>query len=163
MSEKNFQEVIKEIHNKDDRFGKGAYYFIREALDHTLKSLEKTSQGKSGHVSGNELLEGIREYALDHTLKNLEKAKTKNKGHVSGSELLDGIRDYALDRFGPMTMTLMEHWNISKCRDFGEIVFMLVEYGILGRTDNDSIKDFENGYEFTDAFEVPFMPGNKTN
>ena len=86
MSEKNFPEVIKEIHHKDDRFGKGAYYFIREALDHTLK--------------------------------NLEKSNKKNKGHVSGIELLNGIRDYALDRFGPMTMTLMEHWNISKCRRF---------------------------------------------
>ena len=41
MSEKNFPDVIKEIHSKDNRYGKGAYYFIREALDHTLKSLEK--------------------------------------------------------------------------------------------------------------------------
>ena len=108
MSEKNFPEVIKEIHHKDDRFAKGAYYFIREALDHTLK--------------------------------NLEKANSKNKGHVSGTELLNGIRDYALDRFGPMTMTLMEHWNISKCRDFGDIVFNLVDHGILGRTENDTSK-----------------------
>ena len=41
MSDKNFPDVIKEIHDQDDRFGKGAYYFIREALDHTLKSMEK--------------------------------------------------------------------------------------------------------------------------
>ena len=41
MSDKNFPEVIKEIHEQDDRFGKGAYYFIREALDHTLKSMDK--------------------------------------------------------------------------------------------------------------------------
>ena len=77
MSDKNFPDVIKEIHDQDDRFGKGAYYFIREALDHTLKSIEKD--------------------------------KDKNKGHVSGRELLEGIRDYALDRFGPMTLTLMDH------------------------------------------------------
>ena len=32
MSDKNFPDVIHEIHAKDDRFGKGAYYFIREAL-----------------------------------------------------------------------------------------------------------------------------------
>ena len=131
MSEKNFPDVIKEIQAKDSRYAKGAYYFIREALDHTLKSLDKNTR--------------------------------KNKGHVSGGELLEGIRVYAIDRFGPMSKTLLNHWNIKTCKDFGEIVFMLVEYGILGRTDNDSIKDFENGYEFTDAFEVPFMPGNKTN
>ena len=91
MSDKKFPEVIKEIHASDPRYGKGAYYFIREALDHTLKTLAKD--------------------------------KSKNKGHVSGTQLLDGIRDFALDRFGPMTLTIMEHWNIKKCRDFGDIVF----------------------------------------
>lgn len=73
-------------------------------------------------------------------------------------QLLDGIRDYALDRFGPMTLTLMDHWNIKKCRDFGNIVFNLVDFGILGRTENDSLEDFEGGYSFDEAFELPFMP-----
>jgi uncharacterized repeat protein (TIGR04138 family) len=100
---------------------------------------------------------------LDHTLKNLEKEDRKNKGHVSGIELLNGIRDYALDRFGPMTMTLMKHWNISKCRDFGDIVFNLVDHGILGRTENDSLEDFEGGYTFKEAFEYPFQPKDQKN
>ena len=120
--------MIKEIHASDPRYGKGAYYFIREALDHTLKKLKKD--------------------------------QSKNKGHVSGTQLLDGIRDYALDRFGPMTLTLMEHWNIQKCRDFGDIVFNLVDFGILGRTENDSLEDFEGGYSFEEAFEIPFQPKN---
>lgn len=131
MSDKKFPEVIKEIHASDPRYGKGAYYFIREALDHTLKTLEKD--------------------------------KPKNKGHVSGTQLLDGIRDFALDRFGPMTLTIMEHWNIKKCRDFGDIVFNLVDFGILGRTENDSLEDFENGYNFQDAFELPFLPKDLEN
>ena len=126
MSDKNFPDVVKDIQSKDDRYGKGAYFFIREALDHTLRSHEKS--------------------------------KSKGSGHVSGEELLEGIRDYAIDRFGPMAMTLMNHWNIKTCKDFGEIVFKLVEYGILGRTENDSIADFEKGYDFLDAFEPPFMP-----
>ena len=128
MTDKNFPEVIKEIHASDPRYGKGAYYFIREALDHTLKKLKKD--------------------------------QSKNKGHVSGTQLLDGIRDYALDRFGPMTLTLVEHWNIQKCRDFGDIVFNLVDFGILGRTENDSLEDFEGGYSFEEAFELPFQPKN---
>ena len=126
MSDKNFPDVVKDIQSKDDRYGKGAYFFIREALDHTLRSHEKS--------------------------------KSKGSVHVSGEELLEGIRYYAIDRFGPMAMTLMNHWNIKTCKDFGEIVFKLVEYGILGRTENDSIADFEKGYDFLDAFETPFMP-----
>ena len=126
MSDKNFPEVVKEIHRKDGRYAKGAYFFIREALDHTLKSLDKNAR--------------------------------KNKGRVSGEELLEGIRSFALDRFGPMTLTLMNHWNIRQCRDFGNIVFNLVEFGILGRTDSDSLEDFEGGYNFSEAFESPFLP-----
>lgn len=131
MSDKNFPDVVREIHSRDTRYGKGAYYFIREALDHTLKVSEKKSQSKGGHVSGNELLEGIREYALE--------------------------------RFGPMTMTMMDHWNIRQCRDFGEIVFNLVEHGILGRTENDSLEDFENGYDFDQAFNAPYLPNSRKN
>ena len=86
----------------------------------------------------------------------MEKTKGKSKGHVSGSELLEGIKDYALEKFGPMTLTLMNHWNIKKCRDFGDIVFNLVDHGILGRTENDSLADFEGGYNFQEAFEGPF-------
>ena len=48
-----------------------------------------------------------------------------------------------------------------KCRDFGEIVFNLVEHGILGRTENDSLEDFENGYEFATAFNEPFLPNRR--
>ena len=100
MSDKNFPDVIREIHEQDNRYGKGAYYFIREALDHTLKSMQKNKQGEGGHVSG--------------------------------IQLLEGIRDYALDKFGPMTLTMMDHWNIQKCRDFWEIVFNLVDLVSLG-------------------------------
>ena len=77
MSDKNFPDVIKEIHHKDDRFAKGAYYFIREALDHTLKSMESNRGKNKGHVSGRELLDGIKDYALERfgpmtlTLMNL--------------------------------------------------------------------------------------------
>ena len=31
MTDKNFPEVIRKIHDQDNRFGKGAYYFIRGA------------------------------------------------------------------------------------------------------------------------------------
>ena len=52
----------------------------------------------------------------------------------------------------------MNHWNVTKCRDFGDIVFNLVDHGILGRTENDSLSDFEDGYNFQEAFEGPFLP-----
>ena len=68
MSDKNrdFNEVVDLILQDDARFTKGVYYFMREALDHTLNDLKRRKKiRKTNHVSGQQLLEGIREYALE--------------------------------------------------------------------------------------------------
>ncbi len=100
--------------------------------------------------------------ALDYTLKeHAGKADTGGRRHVTGMELLDGIREYAINQFGPLTLTVFLEWNIRRCEDFGEIVFQLVDYGILGKTENDRKSDFAGGYDFEEAFLVPFLPENK--
>ena len=89
--------------------------------------------------------------ALEYTMK-----KHKREGHVSGRELLDGIRALALEKFGPMTRTVLLHWGIKSTHDFGRIVFILVDRELLGKQPEDSIRDFENVYDFETAFEKPF-------
>lgn len=92
----------------------------------------------------------VRE-GLDHTVKKLDKPR-----HVSGQELLAGMREYALEEFGPVTKRVLSEWGINECIDFGNIVFNLVNHGLLGKTDEDSIEDFMSGYDFTEAFIKPF-------
>lgn len=100
--------------------------------------------------------------ALDFTIKHAEEEEPdRGTRHVRGPELLEGIRKYALDQYGPMTLTLMHEWNIRTCLDFGEIIFQLVDYGVLGKTEDDSIEDFQNGYNFEEAFLGPFLPTGK--
>jgi uncharacterized repeat protein (TIGR04138 family) len=41
-----------------------AYHFVQEGLNHTLKSLKRGGQHTHRHVSGQELLHGLREFAL---------------------------------------------------------------------------------------------------
>ncbi len=102
--------------------------------------------------------------ALDFTISRAEEEEPeRGTRHVRGPELLAGIRDYALEQFGPMALTLLEDWNIRNCRDFGEIVFQLVDYGVLGKTEDDSIEDFADGYDFEEAFLGPFLPSGKTD
>jgi uncharacterized repeat protein (TIGR04138 family) len=98
--------------------------------------------------------------ALEHTRKQLGKDK-KGPKHVSVQELLNGIREYALEQYGPMAITLFEEWGVVSCQDFGEIVFIMVEYNVLAKTERDSRADFENAYTFDDAFRRPFLPANK--
>jgi uncharacterized repeat protein (TIGR04138 family) len=79
--------------------------------------------------------------------------------HVSGRELLDGIRELGLARFGLMTMTVFEHWGVTRTEDFGAIVFQLVDGGLLSKTEEDSMRDFEGAYDFHEAFVEKFPWG----
>ena len=97
--------------------------------------------------------------ALDHTLKLRRKHRSDISRHVNGGELLDGVRQYALRQFGPMVVTVFHYWGLRKCEDFGEMVFNLVGAGIFGKTETDSMEDFQNAYTFQAAFVEPFQPG----
>ena len=61
----SFQETVLEICKKDARFQADAYFFLVEALDVTVKDIRKNQPDHGRHVSGKELLNGIKEYALD--------------------------------------------------------------------------------------------------
>lgn len=64
MQAVNFEEILDKIVTNDPRYQREGYFFLREALDHTQKMVAKSKKGEIRHVSGQELLEGIREYAL---------------------------------------------------------------------------------------------------
>ena len=90
---------------------------------------------------------------LDFTVRRLEKPR-----HVSGQELLEGIREFAIEEFGPMAKTVLNGWGITRTEDIGEIVFNMVETGLLGKTEEDSRADFADGYDFDEAFRKPYQP-----
>ena len=126
MQEVSFEETLEQLLAKDPRYQRDAYLFLREALDYTQKRVGKENSGKVRHVTGQELLEGIRQFALE--------------------------------QFGPMTITVLEEWGVRQCGDFGELVFNMLEAGLLAKTAQDSRADFEGGYVFKDAFRKPFLP-----
>jgi uncharacterized repeat protein (TIGR04138 family) len=131
MHKVNFDEELEKILARDPRYDREAYHFVREALEHTQKMLK--SRGRS---------------------------RTDTR-HVTGQQLLEGIRDLALQQFGPMAITVFEEWGIHRCEDFGEIVFNMVEQGLLSKTKEDSRADFAGGYDFDTAFRQPFLPSSK--
>src|SRR6267154_4519188 len=149
MQAVSFEEVLELVLAKDTRYHRDAYQFLREALDYTQKKA-----GKEYRVPSE---------ARDTTVEETKAVvpKEEDQKHVSGQELLEGIRDYALKEFGPMVTTVFEEWGIRSCKDFGEMVFLLVDHRILRKTDKDSHADFENGYDFHDAFRKPFLPKAK--
>ncbi len=132
MQDPDFAEIVSLICKEDPRFDKRAYGFIRAGLDHTVKELRKK-----------------------------EPARGDKSFHVSGPELLDGLRAYALEQFGPMAKTVLNDWGIKRCRDFGDIVFNLIEYNVFSKTADDQREDFSDTYTFDEAFVKPFQPAKR--
>jgi len=142
MNTANFDEALDQIVQKDTRYHRDAYLFVREALDHTQKLVNKSSKSESRAA--------------------VEEAAEGKVRHVSGQELLAGIRAYALEQFGPMALTVLCEWGVRRCEDFGEIVFNMVENHLLAKTKKDSREDFKGGYDFEEAFQQPFLPTGKS-
>ncbi len=126
----NFEEVVGNIVARDGRYHCDAYLFVRDALEFTQKM-----RGKG---------------------------KRTELRHVNGQQLLEGIREYALELYGPMTLTVLSEWRVRGCEDFGEIVFAMVEAGLLAKTPEDTRDDFKGVFDFDIAFRQPFLPKRKS-
>ncbi|MGA0919703.1 MAG: Minf_1886 family protein, partial [Gemmatimonadaceae bacterium] len=73
--------------------------------------------------------------------------------HLTGRELALGCRDLALERYGVLARSVLEHWGIRASGDLGEVVFTLVDVGLLHAQPNDDKADFVDVFDFTDAFD----------
>lgn len=104
---------------------------------------------------------GQRAYAF--VLAALEDVvlRLPRRRHVSGEELTQGCRELAIRLYGPLAKTVLGHWNIRSTRDFGEIVFNLLEVGVLSKDEADSRNDFDDLFDFTDVFERNYPWGRR--
>jgi len=94
--------------------------------------------------------------ALHHVIRELPEPR-----HVSGTELAQGVRELALDRFGPMARTVLHHWGIRNTRNVGDVVFALVECGVLIKQEDDIPDDFEDVFDFDQAFDEGYPWGER--
>ena len=85
--------------------------------------------------------------ALSYTQKKFRIAK-----HVSGDELLTGLRELLLEKFGPLAMTVLNHWGVKNTEDFGHMVFNLVDNNVLSKTDEDKLDSFREAFDFAEVF-----------
>lgn len=71
--------------------------------------------------------------------------------HLSGPELLKGVVYLASERYRSDAMNILDDWGISVTGDFGNIVHDLIEIGILSKTDDDRLEDFEDVFNLDEA------------
>ncbi len=79
--------------------------------------------------------------------------------HVTGRQLLEGIKELGLKKFGPLTKMVFEYWGVKKTIDFGNIVFNMVNEGILSKTEEDKLEDFADVYDFEETFVKDYRFG----
>jgi uncharacterized repeat protein (TIGR04138 family) len=80
-------------------------------------------------------------------------ARLTERRHISGRELVEACRDLALERFGVMSKMVLEYWGVTSTADFGDIVFTLVELGLLISQPSDTREEFVDVFCFDQAFE----------
>lgn len=95
------------------------------------------------------------ERAFLFVLSALEYSQTRltERRHITGAELVHACRELALERFGVLARLVLEHWGIRSTEDIGDVVFAMVESGLLISQPNDSRDDFAAVFDFDTAFE----------
>jgi uncharacterized repeat protein (TIGR04138 family) len=115
---------LEELVTRNPRYPCEAYEFVFAALTHTQEMLDRAPppEGSDG-----------QDY------------------HVNGPQLLDGVRDLALREFGLMARTVFRMWGVNRTDDIGEIVFNLIEDGLMSKTDRDDRADFHDLFDLDQA------------
>ena len=129
---------IARIMKQAGGYAPSCFPFIRDGLAHA-----------SDMVHGSKSSQGIDELELDDSSR-----------HVTGQQLCLGLRALAVERYGLMAKAVLHKWGIYETRDFGNIIFALVDAKLMRTTEEDSIEDFEDVYDFDEAFESP-MPEHR--
>jgi uncharacterized repeat protein (TIGR04138 family) len=94
-----------------------------------------------------------RAYLFVLAALELVQQKLPERRHLSGRELAQGCRELAIQRYGVLARTVLEHWGLQSTADIGEVVFALVDTGLLMSQPQDTKEDFVGVYDFHEAFD----------
>ena len=117
-----------------------------------LKNIQKTAESTKYPFDAFLFIQRGLDYAVRHIHGETNTPDETTHRHISGDQLCHGLRNYAMDQYGLMARTVLQRWRINSCEDFGNIVFALVESGLMHKTDEDSIDDFIGVFDFNEAF-----------
>lgn len=117
---------IEEAIRRDGRFPPAAFEFLHRAMIATSREVygERSAEDDSDEAR-----------------------------HVTGRELCHGLRRLAARTWGPLAPLVLKRWGIRRTRDFGEMVYLLIELGVMRKQESDRIEDFDNIFDIARAFD----------
>lgn len=127
FSESKITEIIK----ADGRYPLDAYAFLlNEGLPRAVKEIYGESAAARSSTG-----------PLEHR-------------HVTGRQLCLSLRDQAVKKWGMLARTVLESWNIRGTIDFGNMVYLLIKHNLMQKTAEDRLEDFQDVYDFNEAFKA---------
>lgn len=98
---------------------------------------------------------GALEFVYEGLEYTVKQANKKNR-HVNGQTLCEGLRQLAVKKWGGLAKLVLNSMGVNSTRDFGEIVYLMIEHKWMNAQPEDTIDDFNNIYDFKDAFVNKF-------
>ena len=126
---------LAEIAKKDGRYTVDAYLFVQQSLAYAQYELG---------------LGRPRPFGVDD---DDEPDEPPPEAHLTGQQLCEAIRLYASELYGLMAKVVLNSWGVKTTGDFGEIVYKLIELGEMTKSESDSREDFDDIYDFQEAFQ----------
>lgn len=144
-----FMQLLKD----DPRYRMEAYQFVREALSYGQRFHEE--QEEPEHEEEDLDLECFDEDELEDELEQWEEEEEIER-HLTGQMLCQAIRQYAQQQYGLLAKVVLNSWGLHTTSDFGEIVYNLIGIGMMRKSKSDRREDFDDQYDFEDAFVKNF-------
>lgn len=120
-------ELIEQLLQDDPRYKFEAYQFVRDALSFAQESLGMGEAREEGKES-----------------------------HLTGQELCESIRQYAQEQYGFLAKVVLNSWGVYSTSDFGDIVYNMINIGLMKKSKSDRREHFDDVYNFDLVFEEQF-------
>lgn len=118
--------------------------------------MKRVNANKQFETIASEVLGGtVRPAGVAFVLQSLHFSLRRVRGpqrHLTGRELCESLRDLAIHEFGLMAKEVLVEWGIESTEMIGRIVFALVDAGLMSKTEEDTLADFERVFDFEESF-----------
>jgi len=114
----------EQVIREDGRYPPEAFVFLNEALAKAVKD----THGEQPSAGG--------------------------QHHVTGRQICIAMRELATEKWGQMARAVLSKWNIGATIDLGNMVYLLIDHGFMKKTDEDSVEDFRDVFDFDEAFKA---------
>ena len=120
-------DAFLKLLKKDRRFTLETYRFVNEALEYA----QELGMGRAAATEN----------------PNGAPSQDDVANHVTGQDLSRAAKDWAVLQYGFMAKTVLAKLGLRRTRDFGDAVYNMIEVGLMSKTPEDSVEDFDDVFD----------------